>query len=396
MNGSVPIFDADNHLYEAEDALTRHLPESHKNLFRYVEINGRKKLIVRDRLTEFIPNPTFEVIAAPGAHMDFFAGNNPEGKSLREMTGKPMKIIPAFREPAPRLELLEEQGVQSTLMFPTLVSLIEERLIDDPDLTQIAIHAFNEWLYDDWKFDYEGRIFATPVVNPCVLGPAIDELDLLLDRGAKVVLMRPAPVSGLRGTRSPFLPEFDPFWKRVEESGVVVALHASDSGFQDYLNTWQGKSGEMVAFQHSTFPAVVDNGRSIMDALSSAICHGMLNRFPNVKLISVENGGNWVDVLLRNLELAYKKMPNQFPEHPVEVFRRNIWVNPFWEESLKGLIDLVGADRICFGSDYPHPEGLADPLSWAEEITDLPKADVDRIMSTNMYELLGLPIPTAA
>jgi predicted TIM-barrel fold metal-dependent hydrolase len=208
--------------------------------------------------------------------------------------------------------------------------------------------------------------------------------------------LRPAPVSGLRGTRSPFLPEFDPFWKRVEESGIVVALHASDSGFQDYLNTWQGKAGEMVAFQHSTFPAVVDNGRSIMDALASAVCHGMLSRFPNVKLISVENGGNWVDILLRNFELAYKKMPNQFAEHPVEVFRRNVWVNPFWEESLSRLVNLVGADRICFGSDYPHPEGLADPLSWMKEVSDLPQADVDRIMSTNMYELLDLPLPTPA
>ena len=77
---SLTVFDADNHLYETEDALTRHLPEEHRNLFRYVEFNGRKKLVVRDRLTEFIPNPTFEVVAAPGAHMAFYAGDNPEGQ----------------------------------------------------------------------------------------------------------------------------------------------------------------------------------------------------------------------------------------------------------------------------------------------------------------------------
>jgi hypothetical protein len=64
-----PVFDADNHLYETEDAFTRHLPSAHKNLFRFAEIGGRKKLVVRDRLTEFIPNPTFEVVARPGAHM---------------------------------------------------------------------------------------------------------------------------------------------------------------------------------------------------------------------------------------------------------------------------------------------------------------------------------------
>ena len=87
----------------------------------------------------------------------------------------------------------------------------------------------------------------------------------------------------------------------------------------------------------------------------------MLTRFPDVHLLSVENGGSWVALLLKNLELAYKKMPNEFPEHPLEVFHRNVWVNPFWEDSVTGLVDLIGADRVCFGSDYPHPEGLDDP-----------------------------------
>ena len=89
-----PVFDADNHLYETEDALTRHLPATHRNLFRFVELGGRKKLVVRDRLTEFIPNPTFEVVARPGAHMAFYAGDNPEGKTLRELTGEPMRVHP--------------------------------------------------------------------------------------------------------------------------------------------------------------------------------------------------------------------------------------------------------------------------------------------------------------
>lgn len=389
MQLDFPVYDADNHLYEGEDALTRHLPEAHRDLFRFVEIRGRKKLVVRNVLTEFIPNPTFEVVARPGAHMDYYASKNAEGKTLREMTGDPIKCLPAFREPGARLELLDSQGVHAAVMFPTLASLVEERLIDDPVLTQVALSAFNEWLHDEWSYDYRGRIFATPVVNPCVLDSALAELDRLLERGARVVLLRPAPVANLRGTRSPFLEEFDPFWARIQEAGVVVALHASDSGYQKYLNTWEGTSGEMVAFARSTFPAVADDGRAIQDALASAICHGMLTRFPGVKLMSVENGGSWVGHLVRNLELAHGKMPNDFPEHPREVFSRNIWINPFWEDSLDDLIDLVGSERICFGSDYPHPEGLEDPVGWSEQISHLPAADVRRIMSDNLAGLLA-------
>lgn len=391
VDQDIPVYDADNHLYEAEDALTRHLPDSHRNLFRFVEIRGRKKLVVRDRITEFIPNPTFEVVARPGAHMAYYAGENSDGATLRELTGEPIRCQPAFRNPTDRLARMDEQGIQAAIMFPTLASLVEERLLDDPDLTQIAVTAFNEWLYDEWRYNYDDRIFATPIVNPCVLDAGIAELERVLARGARAVLLRPGPVSSLRGTRSPFLPEFDPFWARIEEAGVLVTLHASDSGYQRYLNTWEGSGdAEYVAFRPRTFVAVADDGRSIQDTLASAICHGMLTRFPNVKLMSVENGGSWVGHLVHNLELAYKKMPNEFAEHPRDVFHRNCWVSPFWEDSLSGLIDLIGAERVCFGSDYPHPEGLEDPVGWRTNLDALPAADAARIMSGNTRELLAV------
>ena len=383
------VYDADNHLYEPEDAFTRHLPAEHKDLFRFVEIKGRKKLVVRNTITEFIPNPTFEVVARPGAHMAYFSGNNSEGKTLRELTGEPMRSIPAFRQPDARVALLDEQGVHACLMFPTLASLLEERLLDDPSLTLVAIRAFNDWLYDDWQYDYEGRIFATPVVNPCIVDQGIAELERVIERGARAILLRPAPVSGLRGTRSPFLPEFDPFWARVQEAGVLVTLHASDSGYQRYLNTWEGADREFSPFRRQTFAAVADDGRTIQDALASAICHGMLCRFPDVHLMSVENGGSWVGHLVRNLERAYKKMPNEFPEHPRDVFQRSVWINPFWEESVAALVDLIGAERVCFGSDYPHPEGIDEPINWQENIKDLPAPDVERIMSSNLRQLLA-------
>jgi predicted TIM-barrel fold metal-dependent hydrolase len=180
------------------------------------------------------------------------------------------------------------------------------------------------------------------------------------------------------------------------EAGVLVALHASDRGYQDYLNTWEGTSGEYVAFRPKTFAYVADGGRTIQDALASAICHGMLDRFPGVKLMSVENGGQWVHLLARNLELAWRKMPNEFPTHPVEVLKRNVWVNPFWEESVEGVVELMGADRVCFGSDYPHPEGLADPLSFAAELTGLDAASIERVVSANLAELRGVERPVAA
>jgi predicted TIM-barrel fold metal-dependent hydrolase len=386
-----PVFDADNHLYETEEAFTRYLPTEFDGLIKYVKVNGRTKIAVANSISEYIPNPTFEVVAKPGAFADYFGGNNPEGKTLREMTGEPMRAVDAFRSAGPRLELLDELGLDAALMFPTLASLLEVRFTDDPELTCTVIHAFNQWLHDEWTFNYKGRIFATPIVNPCIPERGIAELEWLIEKGATTVLLRPAPVAGYRGTRSPFLPEFNSFWAVVEESGVLVTLHASDSGYQSYANAWEGTAREMQAFKPQPFNDAITPGRAINDAITSAICHGMLSRFPGVKLASVENGGNWAISCLKAMEKTYAKMPQVFEEHPREVFLRNIWINPFWEDSIKDLVGLMSPEHILFGSDYPHPEGMADPLGWAKEMAELfSPADIRKMMGANMYGLLGV------
>lgn len=390
-----PVFDADNHMYETEDAFTRYLPKEYDGLVRYVTVNGRTKIAIGGVITEEIPNPTFEVVAAPGAHYAYFAGENKDGKTLRELTGKPIRAIPAYRSAEPRLDLLDELGIDATLIFPTLASLLEARLMDDPELTQTLLHSFNQWIHDEWKFDYKGRIFATPVLNPCIPERAIEELEWVLERGARAVLVRPAPVAGHRVPRSPFLPEFDGFWARVQEAEVLVALHASNSGYQRYANEWTGATSEFLPFKSSAFSLAATEGRAISDTIYSAVIHGVLSRFPRLKFASIENGGSWAIPALRNLEHVYGKMPQEFAEHPRDVFLRNIYVNPFWEDSVADLIDTVGPEHVLFGSDYPHPEGMSDPLSWVDQISPLVSdADARNIMGGNMYRLLGLSSPS--
>src|SRR6202021_2678917 len=131
---------------------------------------------------------------------EYFRNGNPEGKSYREIIGDPMRAIPAFHQPAPRIEVMNELGVDKSLMFPTLASLLEERMRDDPELMHAAIHSLNEWMYEEWSFNYEDRIFATPVITLPIVEKAIEELEWVLERGAKRVLIPPAP---RRGSRAP-------------------------------------------------------------------------------------------------------------------------------------------------------------------------------------------------
>ena len=93
---SYPVFDADNHFYEPKEALTQFVPDHRKGVVDYIDINGRTKIVVRKRITDYIPNPTFEVVARPGAQEEYFR-SGAHGKSYREVMGKPIKSIPAFR-----------------------------------------------------------------------------------------------------------------------------------------------------------------------------------------------------------------------------------------------------------------------------------------------------------
>jgi predicted TIM-barrel fold metal-dependent hydrolase len=386
------VFDSDNHLYETRDAFTRHLPEQYRGAIDYVELRGRTKIVVQGRISEYIPNPTFEVVARPGAQEEYFRRGNPEGKSYRELIGEPMRAIPAFREPGPRIELMDEQGVDQTLMFPTLASLLEERLRDSAELTHAAIHSLNQWLLDEWTFNFEHRIFATPIITLPLVDKAIEELHWCVDRGAKVVLIRPAPVPCPGGSRSFGFPEFDPFWQAVVDTDVLVAMHASDSGYTRYQNDWTGPR-EMLPFRLDAFRLMVEGRRAIEDTMAALICHGVLTRFPQLRIASIENGAEWVLPFLEHLADVHKKMPQAFAEDPIEVFKRNIWVAPFHEDDIVRLVDTLGADRLLFGSDYPHPEGLAEPASYVDHLpASLPQQQVEAIMGGNLARIMKVAV----
>jgi predicted TIM-barrel fold metal-dependent hydrolase len=384
-----PLFDADNHLYETEDSLTRFLPKAYADAIQYVQVNGRTKIAIRGQISEYIPNPTFSVVAKPGAMEDYFKHGNPEGKSRREIFGEPMKAIPAFREPGARLELMNELGVARSLMFPTLASLIEERMRDDPALIHVVVHALNQWLDDEWGFNYQGRIFTVPVISLPILEKAIEELDWVVSRGARAILIRPAPVPGYRGPRSFALPEFDPFWQRCVDHDVLVAMHTSDSGYARYNAEWDGGDREMLPFQTNAM-SMINGWRPVQDAVASWVVHGALFRFPKLKVSIIEAGAAWLFPLLDSVADAYKKAPEAFLGNPVEEIKNRIHISPFYEDGVLDLIDLIGVERVLFGSDFPHPEGLAQPTHYADMLVDLPVADQAKIMGGNLAGLLSV------
>ena len=222
----VGIFDFDNHYYEAEDAFTRHADRSLRNRgVRWADIDGRRRLLVGGTVNSYVANPIFDPVAKPGALYDWYRGN-PQRQGIVDAFGELEPIRPEYRNRDARLQVMDEQGIDGTLLFPTLGVGIEDALEHDPEACAKSFEAFNRWLEDDWGYRYEGRIFAVPYIALVEPTAAVAELRRVIDAGAVAVNVRAAPVAVPGGRRSPFDPAYDAIWGLAAEAGIVVATHA--------------------------------------------------------------------------------------------------------------------------------------------------------------------------
>ncbi len=380
-------FDADNHYYEHEDAFIRHLePGMRARCMEWAVVGGRKRLLVGGRINRFIPNPTFDPVAKPGVLDDYFRGHNPEAKDIRALFGELEPLAPAYRDRDARLALLDEQGLQGAFFFPTLGVGMEESLQHDPEACVAAFRAFNRWLDEDWGFAYRERIFAAPYFTLLDVQAASAELEWALSRGARLVCLRTGAVAHPEGSRSPADPIFDPFWARVNEAGVAVAFHSGDAGYHRFADAW-GVGGEFKAFEYDALRGCL-SASPIHDTLAALICHGLFERFPKLRVASIESGSAFVRPLLAKLRKAFGQMPMAFGSDPVEQFRSRVFVAPHYEDDLDALKQQIGAARVLFGSDYPHAEGLAEPASFVHELKGYDADEVRRVMRDNALGLL--------
>ena len=116
----------------------------------------------------------------------------------------------------------------------------------------------------------------------------------------------------------------------------------------------------------------------------------MFDRFPNLRVASVESGASWVGQLFKGFRKAYSQNPGAFGgKDPIDTFREHVWVAPFYEDDLSKLKEQIGVDHILFGSDWPHAEGLNQPLAFADDLRrfDYSEDEIRTIMADNGWVL---------
>jgi predicted TIM-barrel fold metal-dependent hydrolase len=384
------LYDADEHYYEATDALTRHLDKEYRRSVRWADIEGRPRtLMINNKMVTVVPNPTYDPVGVPGSLETYFRAENHDGLEIRNIV-KMAPIQPEYRERDARIKVMDAQGVDFAWLLPSLGLGLEEMLSDDADTAHAIFRAYNRWLEEDWGYDRDGRLQTGPLITFLDPAQAEQELARVIEVGAKFITLRPAPTRDPGRHRSPGDKAHDRIWAMCAEADVVVGIHAADSGYGPYASDW-GESDKYTGLKGSPFTEVmsVHIERPIFDMMAAMICHGVFDRHPKLRVATIELGAAWVPELHRRLKVSYGKTPQLFGRDPVESFREHVWVAPFYEDDVRVLRDVHGADRVLLGSDFPHPEGLSEPRAWIPDFARLEPDEMRLALRDNLKSLTG-------
>jgi predicted TIM-barrel fold metal-dependent hydrolase len=394
------FFDADNHYYEPDDCFTRYGDETVRRYVTWVQEGKKRHLLFGKTKTNdpqtsnAVMNPTFSRVAMPGAFHDVLSAlEGGDRTASASPYGNLAPPSPVYRNRDERLLVMDEQGVGQNLLFPTLGLTVEGYMGDDPDLLYNVMHAFNRWLDDDWGLNRDGRIFAPPIVSMRTVEGASAELEWALSRDARVITIQPGPAWG----RSPADSYFDPFWARVDESGILVAYHAAGgpTSYDDAFRLQWSQESSDRAYLDTFRRSAAGIDQPIMDTATALILGNLFGRFPNVKVASIEMGGTWVPYLLHSLDHAGPLLTRDvhafgtaLTDRPSDVFKERFWVAPFPEEDVLELVAVLGAGHVLMGSDWPHPEGTASPGRFGECLHGLDQESIRRVMRDNALGLV--------
>ena len=390
-----PIFDADAHYWETDDAWSAYLSDKAKAQWGITFKKGsdgdfamyvgpRKVEISADHLQEDGRVP------APGKLHEWLRAMK-EGKADIDLH---VPKDASMMDPAARLAKHDEWNVRASIIFVgNMITAIS--YLDQPDAAYEVLNAYNRWMYDHWRFNYKDRLFTAPIVTLMNVEKACEQARWCIEHGAKTILMPMGPYNG----KAPAHHDHDPFWAIVNEAGLRVVFHVSEAIYmKEHMAIW-GEPVQQSRIKQTAFVWMHGySERPVVETLSSFIFWNFFERFPKVNLLSAENGCEWVPAMLTKMDKCRGMAKNgrwpggQLKERPSRIFARHISVVAYPEDDLKSIIETVGnADWILMGSDYPHAEGVEQPRDFVNEACKGVSAEnVRKVMYENGMRFLGL------
>jgi len=370
------IIDADSHFLEPLDLWERYIePRYRPRCLRFVRRPDKNRYMI---LVEENTRARFNVEDFLGVVAGF--GQKEQGVGLGAFDLSEV-FSPTLEDMGKRLQFLDQEGIESQFLYPSL-GLLLDGIVEDPELAAAHCRAYNTWAVEVCA-GYRERLF--PVGHISLRHPpqAVRELERLAKEGVRAVFVGAMPVSG----KSFGHPDFDTVWAAAQGLNLAVGIHLVVHPY--YLgNEWYKEPNPGFMFVSMN---VIQDPRM---ALTTMVYGGVFERFPRLRVATIESSSGWVAEWLDRLDYRYSYMGHTTPmKRPAsEYFARNIWISADPEErTLPYMVELVGDDKFFIGSDYPHAEGFVRPVEKARRaLARLPEASVNKILGDNAARFFGI------
>lgn len=297
-------------------------------------------------------------------------------------------VPPAAYDARERLKLMDADGVGAEVLFPQAVGFGGGPVLStrgDPELREACIRAYNDYQAEEW-LGVSPRYVPQALAAMWDVELAVAEVRRAHSIGHKALVWTGAP----QAMGFPHFNEshWDPLWSTLQELDMPVALHIGGAGPQAPL--WDGFNTMTRLAMVSTM-AITSNVQVIANVLFS----GVLNRFPRLKFVSVESGCGWVPYLLETADHqweAQRLWKHGMEQKPSEYFRRNCYVNFWYEVSGVKLREMVGIDNMMWEADFPHPTSTyPDSKKVIEQgLAGVPEDEREKLLHGNAVRVFNL------
>ena len=367
------IVDADSHFFEPLDLWEQYVEHKYKERALRVlrdEATGLETVVI-DGKPSALPPGTFRLIVGFGQPADL-----PASFTFREGP------VGAY-DMAQRIQWLDAEGIDKQLIYPSM-AVIWEAEVDDPEIAAVYCRAYNNWAWEVCG-PYADRLLPGAHISLRDVDEAVRELRRVARMGFRGVFISSRPLRD----HSFGSPACDPFWAEAQELGIPVGIHPTGN-LQYTGSAW--RADLPLEFPHLALGTPQD----VRMVLTTLIYDGVLERFPRLKVVAVEAKSGWIGELLERMDHFLDRfaslMPRRLRLKPSEYFARQCWISADPEETtLPAMIDLVGADKFFWGSDFPHMEGFPHPVHGARErLRTFPESTQRKILGENAAAVYNL------
>ena len=289
---------------------------------------------------------------------------------------------PAAVDPHARIKWMDEQGIDVTVLYPSL-GLNWQSECDDASLAAAHCRVYNNWIAAFCEA-YPRRLIPAASISLMDVDEGIKEIKRAVKLGIGGVYLFPNPTNGIHYGDA----YYDPFWAEVQDLGLPIGIHVSstpnyighhlirDAGFNN--NTWFFSLAQKMDCQ-----------LCFMQFFQGAV----FDRFPTLKVGVVESGCTWIAHRLDSMDAFAKgDTSTSMKLRPSEYFERQCWITGEADErAFSAMARVIGAERLHWGSDYPHEEGHAEPVKMIGQcLGDLSTEDRRLIFGENACALYNL------